>query len=95
MDAIAVKDGVVTKGQIKTACSHPPSIAFSTIDCGRNRQGYKDVADVFWVYYPENGEIYEVPVKSASKKSMRLRLDTSSTPGKRVRVNNASDFILS
>lgn len=94
VDAIAIKDGKQTRGQIKTACSKPPSIEFSTIDCGRARQGYEEVADVFWVYSAETNEVYEVPVKEASRKSMRLRVNEVSLPGKRTKVNLAKQYIL-
>lgn len=94
VDVIASKDNKYVKGQVKLACSKPPSIEFSTIDCGRSRQGYKEVADVFWVYSPSCEEVYEVPTAKASLKSMRLRVDYDPSPGRRTDVNLAKDYIL-
>ncbi|MFM7012616.1 MAG: group I intron-associated PD-(D/E)XK endonuclease [Betaproteobacteria bacterium] len=94
VDAIALKDNKYVRGQIKLACPKPPSIEFSTIDCGRSRQGYQEVADVFWVYSPSCDEVYEIPTGIVSIKSMRLRVDETTSPGRRMDVTMAKDYIL-
>ncbi len=91
-DAIAELDGRMLRGQIKTARQKTSSLAFSTIDCGRNRKSYEDVVDVFWVYAPFQGKIYQVPAKGAPIGTMCLRITDTCIPGRRNTVNYAKDY---
>jgi PD-(D/E)XK nuclease superfamily protein len=84
--------------QCKTGHRRGGSIEFSTVSVRTNTTGwfardYAGDADLFLVYWPENGRIYAVPVEEAPKSHMNLRVDPPLN-GQRRRIKFASDYEL-
>lgn len=72
-DLVAIKDNnEFVRGQCKTARYRNSSMSFPIATKGRVhatlRPYTKDQIDVFWVYLPENGKVYEIPVAHAKNK---------------------------
>ncbi len=63
--------------QVKTGRIRNGAVIFSTASTDwyhRTQRNYKGEIDLFYVYCPDNGEIYRVPVNDATTREMSLRL---------------------
>ena len=79
-------------GRLKNGCVvfNAYSVAGNS---GGKRQGYKDYADVFAVYCPDNQRVYMVPVAEVGVGGTLLRIDQTQNNQQR-RVRWAKDFEL-
>lgn len=90
-------DGVFIRGQCKTARLVNGCIAFNTSSTNGftgKRSNYVGEIDVFWVYSPDTGFVYEIGVNDVGKNSCRLRIDSPQKHGKLKTIRWASDFII-
>jgi PD-(D/E)XK endonuclease len=89
--------GEFVRAQCKTGRRCGGSIEFSTCSVrtttGWFTRGYSCEADLFFVYWPENGRIYAVPVEEALVSHMYLRVDPPLN-GQMRHVRLASDYEL-
>jgi hypothetical protein len=76
-DIVVDRAGKFIRGQCKMAHHINGCLKFSTCsgNGNRGRQDYKGLADVFWVYYPVNEKIYEIPVDQVSSQACQLRIN--------------------
>ena len=89
-DMIADVDGKLIRIQCKTGRTVNGTVSFNT--CNTNLRRYDGEADVFLVLCKETSVIYCVPVKSASKNGMRLRV-VKSKNCQEEGINNASGYV--
>lgn len=77
-DLIVDKDGELIRVQVKTGRSDGTCITFpcrsSSAHGGGPRRHYRGQADVFAVYCPETGQVYEVDVEQCGLTAQSLRL---------------------
>jgi hypothetical protein len=84
--------------QCKTGRRRGGCMEFSTVSVRTNTRGwwthgYVGEADLFLVFWPENGRIYAVPVEEAPKSHMFLRVDPTLNGQKR-RIKFAAEYEL-
>ena len=85
-------DGIFIRVQCKTAWARPGCLIFNAYatDHGRGQLSYEGRADVFGVYFPNNRQVYVVPV-GRLRTECRLRLvPTRNNQARRVRF--AADY---
>ncbi len=94
-DIVLDRDGEFIRVQCKTARYVRGCVDFSTassqVHRDKGRQNYIGQADLFAVYCPPLGKVYIVPVATASKNSMCLRIEPTKN-NQDTGVNWASDY---
>ena len=81
--------------QVKTGRIRKGAILFNTCSVDRytsTRRDYKNDVDVFYVYCPENDNIYRVPVNDTPTREMSLRI-TPTKNCQRIGIRWADDYI--
>ena len=69
--------GRFVRGQCKTGRLKNGCITFwacSTNGFLKKKTGYRGQIEVFWVYCPENGKVYQVPVDKVGQTQVALRV---------------------
>jgi PD-(D/E)XK endonuclease len=90
---VDLEDGSVLRVQCKTGRPVEGCIHFNsrTTDHGRGRLPYDGLADLFGVYFRQNGSVYLVPVREATGYVTSLRL-VPTRNNQRRRVRHAADY---
>lgn len=97
--AVDEGEGRVTRIQCKTGRLKQSKgvIVFATCSSyahrGKGKKSYRGEADEFYVYCPDNGKIYVVPVMEASRREMWLRVEPTKN-GQAQNVRWAKDYEL-
>jgi len=96
--ALDLGDGRIVRAQCKTGRLRNGVVLFSTRSVRTNSRhyivrDYHGEADVFMVFCAATDQVYCVPVESAPKREMSLRVDPSRN-GQRSGIRLASDFEL-
>jgi hypothetical protein len=89
-------DGKFVRGQCKTATLRDGKVQFwacSTNGFTGAKRGYRGEVDVFWVYCPDSGATYEVPVDAVGETQVSMRIDPPKN-GMQTGIRWAKDFIL-
>ena len=92
-DLVIEKDGKFIRGQCKTARIRLGCAIFqcsSTNGFTGKKTSYHGQVEVFWVYCPENGKIYQVPVSETKSTQTNLRIDQPK--GMRKAIKWARDY---
>jgi hypothetical protein len=95
-DLVTEDAGTFVRVQVKTGQLANGRITFDT--CSRNtitgvRTGYAGRADVFMIYCPGTGKIYQVPVAECGPRGATLRVDAPAN-GMRANIRWAADYEL-
>lgn len=94
-DIVIDRNGTLLKGQCKTGRIRNGVVCFNT--CSTNgftgeTKTYRGLVDLFWVYSPEDGKVYEIKPEEVGVKEGYLRIEATKDGAPQSKIRWAKEF---